>query len=99
MALDLADLVFNYSEEYEDHQPEAYETLLHDVMTGDATLFMRSDEVEAAWSVVMPILEAWSTQSSNGMPQYPSNSWGPETAERLIAKDGFHWITLPIKHR
>lgn len=99
MALDLADLVFNYSQEYEDHQPEAYETLLHDVMMGDATLFMRSDEVEAAWSVVMPILEAWSSQSSNGMPQYPANSWGPETADRLIAKDGFHWITLPIKHR
>ncbi len=99
MDLDLADLVFNYSEEYEDQQPEAYETLLNDVMTGDATLFMRSDEVEEAWRVVMPILEAWSNQSSSAMPRYAANSWGPESAERLIAKDGYHWITLPIKHK
>ena len=96
MRLSPADLVFNYSQTPEEQPPEAYETLLHDVMMGDATLFMRSDEVEAAWSVVMPIVEAWINNPSSEFPNYQANSWGPESAERLIAADGFHWITMPL---
>ena len=97
MRLRTADLTFNYSQAYDSEPPEAYETLLHDVMSGDATLFMRSDEVEAAWEVVMPILEVWEANPSSNFPNYNANSWGPETAESLIARNGFHWITLPIK--
>lgn len=97
MQLDTADLVFDYQDNGNDEQPEAYETLLYDVMTNDATLFMRSDEVEAAWSVVMPIVEAWENHPSHDFPNYHVDSWGPETAERLIAKDGFHWINPPVR--
>ncbi len=97
MRLSPADLVFNYSQKHDEQPPEAYETLLHDVITGDATLFMRSDEVEAAWSVVMPIVDAWAEHPSAEFPNYRANSWGPESAERLIAADGFHWITRPVE--
>ena len=57
MILSPVDMVFNYKDAYDGHEAEAYETLLYDVMEGDATLFMRADQVEAAWSVVMPIIE------------------------------------------
>ncbi len=50
---------FSYKDEYDGNEPEAYETLLLDVMEGNATLFMRKDQVEAAWKIVMPIQEAW----------------------------------------
>ena len=97
MRLNPADLEFSYSDAYDVQQPEAYETLLYDVMTNDATSFMRSDEVEAAWEVVMPIIEAWENNQATEFPNYAVNSWGPESAERLVAKSGFHWINLPIK--
>ena len=92
MRLKQEDLTFNYSEDDGKHQPEAYETLLHDVLIGDATLFMRSDEVEAAWRVVMPFVEAWEDTIPSDFPNYPARSWGPESAARLIAADGRHWI-------
>jgi glucose-6-phosphate 1-dehydrogenase len=73
--------------------PEAYETLLHDVMTGDATLFMRADQVEAAWQVLMPVLEAWADNPPNDFPNYAAGTWGPESAEALVAADGNSWLT------
>ncbi|RYG34689.1 MAG: glucose-6-phosphate dehydrogenase, partial [Chitinophagaceae bacterium] len=76
---------------------EAYETLLLDVMTGDQTLFMRADQVEEAWQLIMPILTAWEKNVSLTFPNYPANSWGPEEAEALIAKRGNYWFTLPLK--
>jgi len=63
--------------------PEAYERLIMDVMRGDATLFTRDDEVEAQWTIVDPILEAWSN-ASGPIPQYPAGSGGPEEADALI---------------
>ena len=92
MRLKSEDLTFNYSNAPDDQQPEAYETLLFDVMSGDATLFMRSDEVEAAWRVVMPFVEAWAERPASDFPNYAPNSWGPESSRRLIAADGRHWI-------
>ena len=59
MILNPVDMVFNYAEAYNGEEPEAYETLLEDVITGNATLFMRADQVEAAWKVITPILETW----------------------------------------
>lgn len=99
MTLSPVDMIFNYEEAYEDHSPEAYETLLLDVMEGDATLFMRADQVEAAWKVIMPILESWETRPPVDFPNYPPGSWGPEDAEALIARDGHNWITLPPPHQ
>src|SRR5260221_36331 len=96
MILNPVDLIFDYSGTYKGETPEAYETLLLDIMLGDQTLFMRGDQVEAAWDLLMPILTAWAGKKSLSFPNYPADSWGPEVAEALIAKDGFHWFTLPI---
>jgi len=97
MMLNTVDMVFDYKGTYISEAPEAYETLLLDVMTGDQTLFMRADQVEAAWELVMPILTSWQSRVSQNFPNYSADSWGPESAEALIAKDGFHWFTLPLK--
>jgi glucose-6-phosphate 1-dehydrogenase len=85
------DMVFTYHEAFKISSPEAYETLLLDVMIGDATLFMRADQVEAAWSVIMPILEGWERQIPIDFPNYQAGTWGPEEAEILIAQDGRSW--------
>jgi glucose-6-phosphate 1-dehydrogenase len=99
MILSPVDMVFNYKDEYDGEEPEAYETLLYDVMEGDATLFMRADQVEAAWEVVMPILDVWKARKPTDFPNYSPGSWGPEDAEALIARDGHNWINLPAKHK
>jgi glucose-6-phosphate 1-dehydrogenase len=91
MTLDPVDMVFNYDKAYEDKQPEAYETLLLDVMIGNATLFMRADQVEAAWKVITPIQENWESKAPVDFPNYKPGSWGPEDAEVLVAKDGHSW--------
>jgi glucose-6-phosphate 1-dehydrogenase len=70
--------------------PDAYERLLMDTVRGNPTLFMRHDEVEAAWSWVAPILEAWSSRPDYPRP-YPAGSWGPTAAIALIERDGRTW--------
>ena len=69
---------------------DGYERLLHDAMIGDATLFIRTDEVEQAWRIVDPFLEAW---SEDGVPlaQYPAGTWGPKEADSLLARDLRQW--------
>lgn len=91
LAIDPVEMVFSYKDAYAGQEPEAYETLLLDVMTGDATLFMRADQVEAAWKVVTPILEAWEAEPPD-FPNYAPGSWGPEAATQLVEKDGFQWM-------
>ncbi len=86
------DMRFGYKESFGDGTPEAYETLLLDVIRGDATLFMRDDQVEAAWSLIAPVLDAWESTTPIDFPNYQSGSWGPESAERLIAQDGRSWV-------
>jgi glucose-6-phosphate 1-dehydrogenase len=98
LVLSPVDMIFNYDEAYDEHEPEAYETLLLDVMEGNATLFMRADQVEAAWKIIMPILETWETRVPVDFPNYLPASWGPEDAEALIARDGFNWLTLSQPH-
>ena len=83
---------FYYREAFKAKPPEAYETLLLDVMWGDATLFMRADQSEAAWSVIAPVLEVWGSVKSTDFPNYPAGSWGPEEAGILIAQDGNTWV-------
>jgi glucose-6-phosphate 1-dehydrogenase len=96
MMLNTVDMVFDYKGTYQTQAPEAYETLLLDVMMGDQTLFMRADQVEEAWDLVMPILNSWQNRISQNFPNYSADSWGPEDAEALVAKDGYHWFTLPL---
>jgi glucose-6-phosphate 1-dehydrogenase len=70
--------------------PDAYERLLMDTVRGNPTLFMRRDEVEAAWTWVEPILEAWSSHPDRPKP-YSAGSWGPTAAIALIERDGRTW--------
>lgn len=74
---------------------DAYDRLLLDCMMGDQTLFTRSDEVEAAWRVVTPILSAWEAPSDpQRMPLYEAGTWEPTEAEDLINRDGRRWRRL-----
>ncbi len=75
-------LRFGYHEAYTDI-PDAYQTLLHDVMTGDQTLFVRADEVEAAWELYTPALEF-----ATPVLPYPAGTWGPEETETILRKPG-----------
>lgn len=97
MQLNPVDMLFDYHETYTTGTPEAYETLLLDVMRGDATLFMRADQVEAAWDILMPIIEKWEANPSVYFPNYAAGTKGPEEAEALIAKDGHNWIVMPFE--
>jgi glucose-6-phosphate 1-dehydrogenase len=83
-------LKFNYQESFSTPIPDAYETLLWDVMTNDATLFMRADQVEAAWNILMPVIEEWSADKPLDFPNYEAGSWGPVSADTLF-DPGHHW--------
>jgi glucose-6-phosphate 1-dehydrogenase len=74
--------------------PSAYETLLLDAMQGDATLFARSDEVEAAWGIVDEILKAWAELPPPSFPNYDAGAAGPDVANALIEADGRRWRNL-----
>ena len=83
---------FHYGTSFGKASPEAYERLLLDAMSGDATLFARRDEVEGAWRFIDRIEHAWHAPS--GTPplcEYPSGSWGPKEADELLARDGRTW--------
>jgi glucose-6-phosphate 1-dehydrogenase len=60
---------------------------------------MRADQVEAAWELIMPILKYWENTNAQNFPNYSADSWGPENAEALIAKDGYHWFSLPESNK
>ena len=92
MQLSPVTMRFFYHEVFKTTSPDAYETLLLDVMLRDRTLFMRGDETEAAWSVIMPILEIWESMKITDFPNYQAGTWGPEEADVLIAQDGFNWV-------
>jgi glucose-6-phosphate 1-dehydrogenase len=85
---------FRYGTTFGDSSPEAYEGLLLNVMAGDATLFMRRDVVEASWSWVTPIQQAWERGGARWLPEYAAGSWGPVEAERMMQADGRAWRTL-----
>ena len=86
---------FHYGTSFGKASPEAYERLLLDAMSGDATLFARHDEVEEAWAFVDPIEEAWTGKEKQpGLFMYPAGSWGPEEADELMARDGRAWRRL-----
>jgi glucose-6-phosphate 1-dehydrogenase len=82
---------FSYKEGFGDASRSAYATLLNDCVRGDATLFDRGDSVEAAWSLVDPILDVWTAARSATVPQYPAGSWGPRESDLLLERDGRQW--------
>ncbi len=81
---------FNYEATYGE-PPEAYERLLLDCLSGDATLFTRSDEVIAQWSFTTQILEAWKEFPVKNLPIYEAGTWGPPGADDFIGKNGRVW--------
>jgi len=91
MKLKNVEMDFTYRENYDQQLPEAYEALLLDAMQGDASLFMRKDQVEAAWKVVMPIIDAWKQQAKTTLKFYPAGTMGPKLADDLLKKDGREW--------
>jgi glucose-6-phosphate 1-dehydrogenase len=81
---------FNYGTSFGTRTPSAYETLLLDALSGDATLYTRQDMVEASWAVVQPVLDVWA-ETKFDFPNYSPSSWGPQSAEGLLARDGLEW--------
>jgi glucose-6-phosphate 1-dehydrogenase len=88
------DMDFAYAEAFGERTAPAYQTLLLDIMIGEATLFTRSDEVEAAWRVVDPILKYWEANPPKQLENYPAGSNGPDAAIELAAKNHVRWRPL-----
>jgi glucose-6-phosphate 1-dehydrogenase len=90
MVLKPVDLSLDFADAFKTRQLDAYERLLTDVINGTLTLFMRRDELEAAWSWIDPIRAAWQ-QHDERPKSYTAGSWGPAAASSLIGRDGFAW--------
>ena len=91
MRLGLVNMDFDYKTYFGVEHGTGYERLLRDCMAGDATLFQRSDMVEAGWNVIQPILDVWHALPPRGFPNYAAGSWGPVEAEELLEQDGRTW--------
>jgi glucose-6-phosphate 1-dehydrogenase len=87
---------FRYGDWFPKEANVGYETLLYDVMIGDATLFMRADMVEQTWRVVQPVLDAWGDGNAAGPAIYPAGSSGPSEADSLLRRTGRSWRPLDI---
>jgi glucose-6-phosphate 1-dehydrogenase len=97
MKMRLTDLDFSFQREFAGVMPEAYERLLLDVLSGDASLFARGDEVERAWSIIDPILAAWQERRQPPLHIYEPGLWGPEESTAWMEAHGRHWFdTCPV---
>ena len=98
-ALRPVDMEFHYEEAFgKTALPDAYERLLLDMMTGDASLFTRADEVETAWGIIDPIIHAWDA-GKPPLVTYKRGTWGPKEADELLARDGRSWFVWDGKIR
>src|SRR5271168_5193747 len=91
MAIGNVAMNFSYCEAFGNVSRSAYATLLNDCLRGDATLFDRGDSVEAAWTLIDPILDVWSAAKTATVPEYPSGSWGPKESDQLLERDARQW--------
>ena len=82
---------FRYGSSFAVDSPDAYETLLLDAMIGDASLFTRDDEVERAWTILDPVLQAWKDGIGGPLHFYGAGTWGPPAADELLVRDGRAW--------
>ena len=82
-----------YGEAFKVKLRDAYERLILDALNGDAVLFMREDEIDAAWRVVDPLLAYWRSEPPD-FPNYAAGTWGPDSANELLARDGRKWIDM-----
>jgi glucose-6-phosphate 1-dehydrogenase len=91
---------FSYDAEFGAYTPEAYERLLLEAMAGDATLFIRRDEVELAWHIVDSIRTTWDERALTNREFYSAGTWGPVAADDLLARNGHTWhepMAAPVK--
>jgi glucose-6-phosphate 1-dehydrogenase len=82
---------FRYATTFGSNTAEAYERLVLDAMVGDGTLFIRGDEAETSWRIYTPVLDYWRSVGLTGMDTYPAGSWGPPSADALVASRGGCW--------
>jgi glucose-6-phosphate 1-dehydrogenase len=87
---------FTYKDSFTEAVPEAYEALLLDVLQGDATLFMRADQVEQAWKIVMPIINSWKKNPKKQLHFYKAGTWGPAASKQLLKGYAKDWYMLPF---
>jgi len=85
------DMEFHYRDSFTGVLPDAYERLIMEALRGDASLFTRSDGIEAAWKLVDSIISGWETKDAPDLALYRRNSWGPSEANALLARDGRVW--------
>ncbi len=85
---------FSYADAFGKSSANGYERLLLDAMLGDATLFAHRDGVEATWSLLTPILDYWAANKPKDLPNYAAGTWGPKSADELLARDGRAWHKL-----
>ncbi len=88
---------FEYDESFITQPGTGYETMLHDCMRGDASLFSRSDLVETAWKIVQPVLDVWAEHKAEDFPNYPFGSWGPKDAFDLLKPNHGRWVARKPK--
>ena len=94
MQLQTVHMRFDYGESFKAERYTGYEVMLYSCMNGDATLFSRTDFVEAAWRVAQPLLEYWSSTPATEFPNYQRGTWGPKAASDLIERDGRRWFEV-----
>jgi len=94
MTISKVDMDFSYAEAFGKSSANGYERLLMDAMLGDATLFAHRDGVEATWSLITPILQAWAKDPIKDLPNYAAGTWGPATADAMLKTDGRKWRKL-----
>ena len=94
MTLGAVDMDFRYSEHFGTRPATGYERLLYDAMMGDQTLYQRADIVEAAWTVVGPVLDVWQALPPRAFPNYERGTWGPADAAQLIEHDKRRWRSV-----
>jgi glucose-6-phosphate 1-dehydrogenase len=94
LALENVAMDFRYTDWFKQAPAVGYETLIYDCFIGDATLFQRADQVEAAWAVVEPVLEAWVKKPTEAFPNYAPGGSGPACADELLARDGRAWRAI-----
>lgn len=99
MKLRLSQLDFRFDSLGRSEMPDSYERLLQDAISGDASLFARSDEVELAWKIIDPIIAAWRSPAAPSMESYTSGGWGPDACAHWMEADGRTWFDVcPVIH-
>jgi glucose-6-phosphate 1-dehydrogenase len=94
MRLQPVNMRFGYGESFRASRGTGYEVMLYSAMTGDATLFSRTDLLEAAWGAAQPVLDAWAANPPADFPNYEAGSWGPKAASELLERDGRRWFEV-----